>query len=126
MSDTTTASTESVLIKGGEILERSKQVDTVIFDKTGTLTEGRMRLSDLRPTSETTETELLRMAAAVEDSSEHPVGTRTTVATWRHGGTRSSVVRRPTPSNSALRADASQAHRKRGPGGRRGTALHPA
>jgi cation-transporting ATPase V len=63
-----------VLIKGGEVLERSRQVDTVVFDKTGTLSEGRMALTDLHPADDTTEDELLRLAAAVEDASEHPVG----------------------------------------------------
>ncbi len=63
-----------VLIKGGEVLERSRQVDTVVFDKTGTLSEGRMALTDLHPTEGTTQDELLRLAAAVEDASEHPVG----------------------------------------------------
>ncbi len=63
-----------VLIKGGEVLERSKRVDTVVFDKTGTLTTGRMALTDVVPVEGTPETDLLAWAAAVEDGSEHPVG----------------------------------------------------
>ncbi len=63
-----------VLIKGGEVLERSKRVDTVVFDKTGTLTTGRMALTDVVAAEATPEHELLARAAAVEDSSEHPVG----------------------------------------------------
>ena len=63
-----------VLIKGGEVLERSKRVDTVVFDKTGTLTEGRMALTDVVALTGGDDTELLRLAAAVEDGSEHPVG----------------------------------------------------
>ena len=63
-----------VLIKGGEILERSRQIDTVVFDKTGTLTQGRMSLSTIEATGDATEQELLRRAAAVEDASEHPIG----------------------------------------------------
>jgi len=63
-----------VLIKGGEVLERSKRVDTVVFDKTGTLTTGRMALTDVVPAESTLEHELLTRAAAVEDASEHPVG----------------------------------------------------
>jgi heavy metal translocating P-type ATPase len=63
-----------VLIKGGEILERSKQVDTVVFDKTGTLTEGKMRLTDAVPAAGVDADELLSWAAAVEYGSEHPVG----------------------------------------------------
>ena len=63
-----------VLIKGGEILERSRQIDTVVFDKTGTLTKGRMSLAAVELIGDTDENELLRRAAAVEDASEHPIG----------------------------------------------------
>ncbi|MDP9070728.1 MAG: heavy metal translocating P-type ATPase [Actinomycetota bacterium] len=63
-----------VLIKGGEVLERSKRVDTVVFDKTGTLTKGQMSLTDVVPADGAPVEELLRRAAAVEDASEHPVG----------------------------------------------------
>ncbi|MEO5678281.1 MAG: heavy metal translocating P-type ATPase [Acidimicrobiales bacterium] len=63
-----------VLIKGGEVLERSKKVDTVVFDKTGTLTKGQMSLTDVIPADGVDRDDLLRRAAAVEDGSEHPVG----------------------------------------------------
>jgi len=63
-----------VLIKGGEVLERSKRIDTVVFDKTGTLTRGQMGLTDVVSFAGTDERELLRRAAAVENGSEHPVG----------------------------------------------------
>ncbi len=63
-----------VLIKGAEVLERSKRVDTVVFDKTGTLTEGKMALTDVRPGEGTDEDVLLARTAAVEAASEHPVG----------------------------------------------------
>jgi heavy metal translocating P-type ATPase len=63
-----------VLIKGGEVLERSKRIDTVIFDKTGTLTRGEMALTDIVPAAAEDPTEILRLAAAVEANSEHPVG----------------------------------------------------
>ncbi len=57
-----------ILIRGAEILERSRSVNTVVFDKTGTLTEARMRLTDVFGCVET-----LERAAAVEAGSEHPV-----------------------------------------------------
>jgi Cu+-exporting ATPase len=57
-----------ILIRGPEILERTRAVTTVVLDKTGTVTEGRMRFVEngLPP-------EMLRLAGAVEDASEHPV-----------------------------------------------------
>jgi Cu+-exporting ATPase len=68
-----------VLIKGGEVLERSEKLDTVVFDKTGTLTEGRptvrvVRLADGAPSAVAGEDALLRLAASVERMSEHPLG----------------------------------------------------
>ena len=76
-----------VLIKGGEVLERSKSVDTVVFDKTGTLTEGQMSLTALVVVdgSPEGEAELLGRAAAAEAGSEHPVG-RAIVAAARQRG----------------------------------------
>jgi heavy metal translocating P-type ATPase len=63
-----------VLIKGGVVFERSKQIDTVVFDKTGTLTTGRMALTDVVPADGETAEDVLRRAAAAEAGSEHPVG----------------------------------------------------
>ena len=63
-----------VLIKGGEVLERSTRVDTVVFDKTGTLTRGEMALTDVVPIEGGDAEDVLRRAAAVEAGSEHPVG----------------------------------------------------
>jgi cation-transporting ATPase V len=62
-----------VLIKGGEVLQRSRRIDTVVFDKTGTLTEGQMELVDVAPASGEDTGEVLGRAAAVEALSEHPV-----------------------------------------------------
>jgi copper-transporting P-type ATPase V len=62
-----------VLIKGGEVLQRSKRVGTVVFDKTGTLTKGQTELLEVLPNSGEDPDELLRRAAAVEALSEHPV-----------------------------------------------------
>ncbi len=73
-----------VLVKGGEVLERSKDVDTVVFDKTGTLTTGRMSLTDVVAAEGVTEDELLAAAAAAEVGSEHPVG-QAVVAAARQG-----------------------------------------
>ncbi|MGF3057349.1 heavy metal translocating P-type ATPase [Microbacterium sp. YY-01] len=62
-----------ILIKGPEILESTRRVDTVVLDKTGTVTEGRMTLVDTIPDATTPAADLLRLAAAVENGSEHPI-----------------------------------------------------
>jgi P-type Cu+ transporter len=62
-----------ILIKGPEILEATRRIDTVILDKTGTATVGRMTLLEVLPAPGVTEDELLRLAGAVEDASEHPI-----------------------------------------------------
>ena len=62
-----------VLIKGPQVLESTRRVDTIILDKTGTVTTGRMQLVDVVPAPGTTAETLLRLAGSVEDASEHPV-----------------------------------------------------
>ncbi|HET6499347.1 MAG TPA: heavy metal translocating P-type ATPase [Amycolatopsis sp.] len=62
-----------VLIKGPEVLESTRKVDTVVLDKTGTVTTGKMTLVDVRTEPGTDRAELLRLAGALEDSSEHPI-----------------------------------------------------
>ncbi|MCL1869047.1 MAG: heavy metal translocating P-type ATPase [Promicromonosporaceae bacterium] len=62
-----------VLIKGPEILERTRTIDTVVLDKTGTVTEGRMVLERVTPTAGVEAGEALRYAAAIEALSEHPI-----------------------------------------------------
>ncbi|SFJ58593.1 Cu+-exporting ATPase [Amycolatopsis regifaucium] len=59
-----------ILIKGPEVLESTREVDTVVLDKTGTVTAGKMSLTDLYGADET---DVLRLAAAVEHASEHPI-----------------------------------------------------
>ncbi|MEU6020895.1 heavy metal translocating P-type ATPase [Micromonospora sp. NPDC047134] len=62
-----------VLIKGPEMLESTKRVDTVVLDKTGTVTTGRMTLLEVTPGAGEQRDEVLRLAAALEAGSEHPV-----------------------------------------------------
>mgnify|MGYP002276706458 CR=1 FL=1 len=93
MVGTTIGAQNGVLFKGGDILERAKDVDTVVFDKTGTLTEGEMELTDVVVLDDATapdggaaadggqlttpdtlsEEDLLRLAATAESGSEHPL-----------------------------------------------------
>jgi cation-transporting ATPase V len=63
-----------ILVKGGEVLEASKKIDTVVFDKTGTLTRGQMQLTDVIAGRRRQPDPVLRIAAAVEAGSEHPIG----------------------------------------------------
>ena len=62
-----------ILIKGPEVLESTRAVDTIVLDKTGTITTGRMSLAGVAAAPGVDTGELLRLAAAVEDASEHPV-----------------------------------------------------
>jgi P-type Cu+ transporter len=63
-----------ILIKGGEVLERARDLDTVVLDKTGTVTEGRPALTDIVPLpGGMEEIELLRLVASLEVDSEHPI-----------------------------------------------------
>jgi len=62
-----------VLIKNAEALERMEKVDTIVVDKTGTLTEGRPKVTTILPTAGIEERELLRLAASLENASEHPL-----------------------------------------------------
>ena len=64
---------EGVLVKNAEVLERLEKVDTVVVDKTGTLTAGRPSLTECIPLASLTEVDLLRLAASVEQQSEHPL-----------------------------------------------------
>ncbi|MEU9671800.1 heavy metal translocating P-type ATPase [Streptomyces bobili] len=62
-----------ILIKGPEVLESTRRVDTIVLDKTGTVTTGRMRLQDVFTAPGVDEGELLRLAGALEHASEHPI-----------------------------------------------------
>ncbi|WP_327582377.1 heavy metal translocating P-type ATPase [Nonomuraea sp. NBC_00507] len=61
-----------ILIKGPEVLESTRRIDTVVLDKTGTVTEGKMTLVDVVAEGESRE-EVLRLAGALEHASEHPI-----------------------------------------------------
>jgi Cu+-exporting ATPase len=62
-----------VLIRGPEILEQTRRVDTIVLDKTGTVTEGKMELAEVALLNGATRTDVLRLAGAVESASEHPI-----------------------------------------------------
>ena len=84
-----------ILIKGPEILESTRRVDTIVMDKTGTVTTGKMTLVDVEPADGVDRAELLRLAGAVENASEHPIA----AAIAR--GAREEVGELPTPEGFA-------------------------
>jgi Cu+-exporting ATPase len=90
-----------ILIKGPEVLEATRRVDTVVLDKTGTVTAGRMALVEVHVDG-VSEDEALRLAAAVEAASEHPVGAAIVAAASEVpiGGTRPSDNARSFGSRS--------------------------
>ena len=63
-----------ILIRSGEALERSHKIRTVLLDKTGTLTRGEPQVTDIIAVPSSSQEEVLRLAASVEHSSEHPLG----------------------------------------------------
>ncbi len=73
MVGTGIAARRGILIKDAAALERGHKVDTVIFDKTGTLTQGRPAVHAIRPADGQDPVEILRLAAAVQQGSEHPL-----------------------------------------------------
>jgi Cu+-exporting ATPase len=62
-----------LLIKGPEVLESTRRVDTIVLDKTGTVTTGAMTLVDVRPAGDHSRVAVLRIAGALEAASEHPI-----------------------------------------------------
>ena len=63
-----------ILIKGPQVLESTRRIDTVVLDKTGTVTTGRMSVTSVHATGDTSSAEILRLAGALEHASEHPIG----------------------------------------------------
>ncbi|MGH3133442.1 MAG: heavy metal translocating P-type ATPase, partial [Gaiellaceae bacterium] len=75
-----------ILIKGPEILERTRRITTVVLDKTGTVTEGKVELAGVTPLDGETREDVLMLAGAVEAASEHPVGQAVAAAARREAG----------------------------------------
>ncbi|MGO3886622.1 MAG: heavy metal translocating P-type ATPase, partial [Mycetocola sp.] len=75
-----------ILIKGPEVLESTRIVDTVVLDKTGTVTTGQMTLVDVQAEPGVDRGDLLRVAGALEDASEHPIARAIVAAAVQEGG----------------------------------------
>ncbi|WP_163547776.1 heavy metal translocating P-type ATPase [Candidatus Frankia nodulisporulans] len=63
-----------IVIRGPEVLESTRRIQVVLLDKTGTLTSGRMRVTEVHPAPGEDAAQVLRIAGAAEDGSEHPIG----------------------------------------------------
>jgi len=74
-----------VLIKNAEALERMEKVDLLVVDKTGTLTEGKPRVTAIRPANGYDDNELLRLAASLEQASQHPLAAAVLAAAQERG-----------------------------------------
>ena len=75
-----------ILIKGPEVLESTRSVDTVVLDKTGTVTTGRMTLASVTPADGESADLVLRLAGALEDASEHPIARAIAAGARQDGG----------------------------------------
>ena len=94
-----------ILIKGPEVLESTRQVDTVVLDKTGTVTTGRMSLVGVAVAGGVDEAEALRLVGALEAASEHPIGRAVAeAAAERHRAPAPPSRASPTAPASAWRA----------------------
>ena len=74
MVGTGKAAEHGILVRGGEALEQTRKIDTIVLDKTGTLTRGKPAVTQVLATNGVSEDELLRLAGAAEVGSEHPLG----------------------------------------------------
>ncbi|WP_104127769.1 cation-translocating P-type ATPase [Cryobacterium sp. Y57] len=86
-----------ILIKGPQVLESTRRVDTIVLDKTGTITTGRMTLATVVAYEDGSEDELLRLAGAAESGSEHPIARAITAGAVSRLG--------PLPASSAFASE---------------------
>jgi Cu+-exporting ATPase len=98
--------TAGVLIRSAEALERMEKVDTVVVDKTGTLTEGKPRLVTVEPHGGLTEADVLRLAAGLEQGSEHPLAAAIIAGARERGVTPATAEGFETISGKGIRGRA--------------------
>ena len=115
-----------ILIKGPQILESTRRVDTIVLDKTGTVTTGQMSLVEAVAADGRDAEELLALAGAVEDASEHPIAAAIAAGARARVGELPPVQdfrRHPGPGRAGRRR---RSRRRRRPGGLAGRAVGPA
>jgi Cu+-exporting ATPase len=101
MAGTGAAARAGILLRDVDAIERARAVTLVAFDKTGTLTEGRPRLAALHPAPGVAEADALRLAAALQAGSEHPLA-RAVLLAWAAQGTQARAADGARASGAAL------------------------
>jgi Cu2+-exporting ATPase len=104
-----------LLIKGGDVLEAVHQLDTVVFDKTGTLTEGKPQVTDILASDLFSTDELLRLAAAAESVTNHPLGMAIRQEATRLGLAIPAVIDSHTEAGLGVYAEVLVEHRSNPP-----------
>src|SRR3569832_192944 len=92
-----------VLIKNAEALERMEKIDTLVVDKTGTLTEGKPKVTSIRTAAGFNEDDLLKLAASLEQASEHPLGAAVVASARARGLALSQAADFSAPSGKGVR-----------------------
>jgi len=85
MVGTGKAAENGILVRGGEALEQARRINAIILDKTGTITRGKPAVAEIVPAAGFSSDEVLRLAAALETGSEHPLGEAIVVAAKTQG-----------------------------------------
>lgn len=112
---TALAAKSGILVKDRLALERMRTVDAVLFDKTGTLTRGEHVVTEVATASGIEHDELLRLAAAVESDSEHPMARAIVAAAGEHGGTAPAAGFRSLPGRGVQATVAGREYAVGGP-----------
>ena len=101
-----------ILIKGPQVLEDTRTVDTILLDKTGTVTTGHLAVDGIQGFGPYSEAEVLRLAGAVETASEHPIAraiAAAALAAEAGRGTTTAPASPPSPASAPRPAAASRA-----------------
>jgi Cu+-exporting ATPase len=107
-----------ILIKGPEVLESTRRVDTIVLDKTGTVTTGRMSVVGVHVAAGDSEDDVLRLAGALEDASEHPIAQAIARTARRRAATGRRVHQRGGSRRAGRRRRSRRGRRQRAPVGR--------
>jgi Cu+-exporting ATPase len=103
-----------ILIKGPQVLESTRRVDTIVLDKTGTVTTGRMSVAAVHAAPDESVAEIQNLAGALEDASEHPIAQAIADAARAAVPAKSTTAAMPAPDNTLPAVDGFSNHDGRG------------